>query len=217
MPAGRKLGRPPRIHRDEIVKAVIDLGFADASIGSIAGHLGVRHSTLYGHFPSRDAIAEAAAEAVLADHAWPAAGADWREYLSGLAHGLFELCVQHRGLGRDLVMLPRVPPTATALISRMATTLIEAGLEPGDAIVAANAVFHVSVDMFAERATPEATEQRRAQVLGGLDDIDPVLREPLLTAVGRSADEWFAATLGIVLDGIGFRLDGSLSGSPDIS
>lgn len=200
------MGRPPRIDRDDIVRAVVEIGFGHASIGSIAGHLGVSHSTLYGHFPSRDAMAEAAAEAVLAARAWPAPGGDWRAHLTGVAEGLFELCVEHPGLGREVVALPHVPPTATALISSMATALLDAGLGDTDAIVAANAVFHVSVDMFADRTTPEAADQRRAQVAGAIDEIEPALREPLLVAVERPAVQWFADTLTLVVDGIGVRI-----------
>src|ERR1700760_3020743 len=70
-PSGRPMPRPPRplLSRDRIVEtaaALVDAeGLAALSTRRLAAELGVRGPSLYNHFPTKEAILDAVADAVL--------------------------------------------------------------------------------------------------------------------------------------------------------
>jgi len=77
-----RIGRPPRIDRAAIARAVIDLGFDEATMKSTAEKLGVSVPGLYHYVSGRDELVRLAAEYQLASHVLPTYhGQDWEAWL----------------------------------------------------------------------------------------------------------------------------------------
>ncbi|MFJ6806020.1 helix-turn-helix domain-containing protein [Streptomyces anulatus] len=85
----RRMGRPPMADREAIIAAALGIGFARLTMPAVAERLGISHSTLYRYFPSRDALAAAAADHAVDAIEWPEPEDDWRAFLTATAwaHG----------------------------------------------------------------------------------------------------------------------------------
>jgi len=76
------MGRPPRIDRAAIAEAVIELGFDDVTMKSVAAHLGVSVPGLYHHVSGKDELVKLAADHQLAGLEIPVSdGQDWEAWL----------------------------------------------------------------------------------------------------------------------------------------
>ena len=93
----RKRGPVPKLSADKIAAAVIDVGFADASVTSVAERLGVTHAALYRYIDDRDAMMRTALERVTAAHEWPELVDDWREVLWNECRGWWAFCERYPG------------------------------------------------------------------------------------------------------------------------
>lgn len=62
VPVARRVGRPPRISRDDIARAAHDIGLADLTLKSVADELGVSIAGLYHHIDGKDDLLRLAAE-----------------------------------------------------------------------------------------------------------------------------------------------------------
>ena len=49
-------GRPPSLTREQIAKAVLDVGFANLTFAAVRDRLGVGETTLYRYAPDRDEL-----------------------------------------------------------------------------------------------------------------------------------------------------------------
>ena len=58
----RRVGRPPRISRDDIAKAAHDIGMGDLTLKAVADELGVSVAGLYHHIDGKDDLLRLAAE-----------------------------------------------------------------------------------------------------------------------------------------------------------
>ena len=69
---GRKqrIGRPPTVSREEIIKAALGEGISKFSMLSVAKRLNITHGALYRYFPSRDELAIAAVDTVIERACW---------------------------------------------------------------------------------------------------------------------------------------------------
>src|SRR5215207_10003264 len=80
--APRPVGRPARIDRDSIARAVIEIGFEDASMKRVAEHLGVSVPGLYYYVRGREDLLRLAAEYSLARTPLPVdQGQHWAVWL----------------------------------------------------------------------------------------------------------------------------------------
>src|SRR6478736_6140386 len=78
----RPVGRPARIDRDAIARAVIEIGFDDATMKRVAEHLGVSVPGLYYYVRGRDDLLRLAAELSLANVPMPVdEGQHWARWL----------------------------------------------------------------------------------------------------------------------------------------
>jgi AcrR family transcriptional regulator len=59
---GRRLGRPPRISREQIADAAIEVGLSDLTLRAVADHLGVTVAALYHHVDGKDDLLRLAAD-----------------------------------------------------------------------------------------------------------------------------------------------------------
>ncbi|WNI18921.1 TetR/AcrR family transcriptional regulator [Actinacidiphila sp. ITFR-21] len=206
-----RLGRPPQVDREAIVRAAVAVGFGQIGMTSVAQHLGIKHSTLYRYFATRDALVSAAVDAVVAEADWPEPGDQWRRQLSDHAWATFRLLERHSGLAAQIVSLSVDSAAYGEVSHRTVTALVDLGFAPEDAILAYDLV-HEQVLMFflagqrrgePARTPDEAARMRREMLPDALPKVDPRLREALAGIVTGSPGDWFARKLDVLLDGLG--------------
>lgn len=98
----RKVGRPPRIDRSDIARAVLEIGFDDLSMKRAAAHLGVSVPGLYHYVRGKDDLIRLAVEHSLGqvrlpeDHGqhWATWLREWARYVRAAMSGRPEL-VEH--------------------------------------------------------------------------------------------------------------------------
>ena len=56
MASGARRGRPPRLTRETVARAVLDVGFPNLTFTAVREHLGVGESTLFRYAPDRDEL-----------------------------------------------------------------------------------------------------------------------------------------------------------------
>ncbi len=91
----RRVGRPPRIDRDSIAEAVLDLGLDGISMKAVADHLGVSVAGLYHHVGNRRELLVLAAEYSIARVPAPEdRGQHWDEWLREWARHVYSSFVE---------------------------------------------------------------------------------------------------------------------------
>ncbi len=76
------MGRPPRIDREAIADAVLEIGLSQSSMKAVAEHLGVSTPALYHHVKNRKELLLVAAERSMAQMRLPEdRGQHWSEWL----------------------------------------------------------------------------------------------------------------------------------------
>jgi AcrR family transcriptional regulator len=94
-PSSRSPGRPNRTSRDQIVVATLAMLEADGidgfAMGKVARRIDVAVMTLYNYFPSRDALLDAAAEAIFSNFSLPIGETDWEAKLNSWLYALLAL------------------------------------------------------------------------------------------------------------------------------
>lgn len=206
--ASRPRGRPRQIDRQRIVEAALELGLENLTMRRVAAHLGVHPSALNYHVPSRDALLEAVAEAVLEiaiDDSWtPADDAPWQDWVRAFAVELRRILRAHTPLATYF----RFPtgPGAGGLeqFDRFLGSLFAAGFdEPAVALATtylAQAVFMSVRDelMSTDGRHPQDVEFERSLDTVPDDQLRNIRR--LLAAGGHGdADEQFAFNLDCVV------------------
>ncbi|SFE52996.1 transcriptional regulator, TetR family [Actinacidiphila alni] len=205
-----RLGRPPQVDREAIIKAALTVGFGQLGMSSVAQELGIKHSTLYRYFPTRDALISAAVDAVVTDTRWPEPSGQWRGDLGDHAWATFHLLDRYAGLAGHIVSL-RIDSAAYGEVShRMVTHLVDLGFTAENAILAYDLV-HEQVLMFflagqrrdePAKTADQAADLRREMLPDALPSVDPRLREALTGIVNGSPGDWFARKLDVLLDGL---------------
>jgi AcrR family transcriptional regulator len=205
-----RLGRPPQVDREAIVRAALAVGFGRLGMSSVAQQLGIKHSTLYRYFATRDALVTAAVDAVMAEVEWPEPCGQWRRDLGGHAWAIFRLLARYPGLAAHIVSLRTDSDAYGEVSHRTVTQLVDLGFTAENAILAYDLV-HEQVLMFflagprrdEPAQTPDqAARPRREMLPDALPNVDPRLREALTGIVTGSPDDWFARKLDVLLDGL---------------
>ncbi|OPC76557.1 hypothetical protein B4N89_46975 [Embleya scabrispora] len=208
----RSAGRPARVDREAIVRAAVAVGFDRLAMTTVADRLGVRHSTLYRYFPTRDALAAAAMDHVVEHAAWPKRrDGDWRSHLEAYAHCHFALLTDHRGLAGEIASLSVDSPAYRARVHRTVEALTARGFAAEDAILAADLVAEQALFFFlagqgsgtdAAPGPEQAAERRRALLAVAPPGADPVVHAAMTRIVTGPPENWFARKLTTLLDGI---------------
>lgn len=89
----RRMGRPPKVTRDEIIEAAARWEPAELQFTALADALGISVKTLYYYFPARQALLDALTERAVADMGLPdiMRAASWREVLTEVAIWFYRL------------------------------------------------------------------------------------------------------------------------------
>lgn len=98
---GNKPGPKPRLSREQIVDAAVELGVEHLSVAAVAAALGVAQGSLYRYVDGVDDLARAAVEQVFARTPLPPLTAGWRAFLEAEARLRWDLLHRYSGLIRD--------------------------------------------------------------------------------------------------------------------
>lgn len=203
---GRGRGRPPRIGRDAIVTAALDLGLDTFSVQGVADRLGVSPAALYSHVRGRDEIVALATARLRHELVGFHSDAEhWRGWLEDFA-ALVRRRIAPSGVVLGDLRVPR-RDGQYALGERGLDLLIAAGLDPAAAGYAVWLVFRLAA------APVEAT----GAALRGYVAVTGELLEPspahhlratraVQTALHAADGDPFPFDLAVVLDGIEARL-----------
>jgi TetR/AcrR family tetracycline transcriptional repressor len=129
--SARPRGRPPRLSREQIVAAAVEIGARDLTMTAVAERLGTTHQSLYRWVTSREELAALVADVYVErlDVPLPTDG-QWRDSLRAFAHNLRRVLADIPGFAIDGLVVFRTTPAFLRLNERMARTLVDAGFEP---------------------------------------------------------------------------------------
>ena len=74
-------GRPPRLDREAVARAVLDVGFPTLTFAAVRKRLGVGESTLFRYAPDRDELVRLGLSLALESVEWPELKGTWRQVL----------------------------------------------------------------------------------------------------------------------------------------
>lgn len=158
-------GRSPRLTRDRIVDAVVDLlesGGVDAvTTRTVGDALGVHPTALYRHFRDMDELIREAADHILEGLVEPTSPDEDADPFQGL----FALCLRlrntllsHPGAASGVASGPSRMPHERVFTERMLRLLTRAGLADEDVVMAYHALIEFTVGSSAIDAPGPATE-----------------------------------------------------------
>lgn len=190
----RRPGRPAVVDRARIAAAALELGLDSVTLPALAAHLGVHHSTLYGHVADRADVDIAVGELLARSVPWPDGADDWHELLTAYGQVIWALCERHPGAAELIQSLPAPPAEVVDRFTRLRARLVELGLDAHDAAVALDLVADLALDTAASLRRLDRAVQSRAWA--GAPE--------MVEAVG-SRRGWYDHKLAIVLDGLAAR------------
>jgi len=176
-----------RLTREDVLTAALDLldevGLDQLTMRRLAGVLGVQNGATYWHFPSKQDLLEAMADAILADLT---TGLDarrpWYERVTELAHRLRRALLSRRDGGRIFSGVFFPLPNALAYGEAMVGALREGGLSGRDAVWTADTLTYYVVGHTTEEQLAAALPDGGTSAVARLADaIDPD-RHPHLSA-----------------------------------
>ncbi|MFJ1782725.1 TetR/AcrR family transcriptional regulator [Streptomyces anulatus] len=225
----RRMGRPPMADREAIIAAALGIGFARLTMPAVAERLGISHSTLYRYFPSRDALAAAAADHAVDAIEWPEPEDDWRAFLTATAWAHWQLFATRPGLAQEITALRLTGPGLVGRENRTGVALLGYGFSAEDSVLIMDMLAELVTQAFlavlpqgsggsgpgdgpgggpddGAAAAIEAVRERRRELLGPwMHTFDPRLRGVLADAVAGSPAAWFERKLDLFLDGVAGR------------
>lgn len=173
-------GRPPRISRDQIIAAALDIGLDSFSLQAIAERLGVTTPALYSHVRGREEIIELVAADLLERFQVTIDDTtDWRDWLMEFgrqARLLFGLSGQAARI--DLAGLLAMRDLQVG--EQGVRLLVKAGFSPSEAGMALWIVFRTATTAGQPNAGSLATpmdEARRVARTGDLPAIDQAIED----------------------------------------
>jgi TetR/AcrR family tetracycline transcriptional repressor len=216
----RRRGRPPRITREQIVRAARAAG-DDLRMADVARALDVAPTALYHHVRDRDELLELVAAQVLEETAFdnwvPAAGAPWPYWVRAYALAFRAAVLENAALLRYVRLTTAATAGRLEQIDAFVGALRAAGFSSADVM---HAVQHVNLLVSGEaweRALirsagdePQLVEFDRAVALRAAELPNLV---PLTDPAGRpDADSHFAFALDCLIAGMSDRLAAATAG-----
>jgi AcrR family transcriptional regulator len=142
-------GRPALISRDKIAQTALDIGLRNITVAGVAKHLGVDHSSLYGHIKGRNDLIMAAADLAIRDLDWQSDPADWRTYLTVMATAIWQMYRTTPALAGIFQSPAVMPQSGTNAFCTAVMALTSAGFNEDQTILAVNSI----IDMTTESAS----------------------------------------------------------------
>ncbi|MBB5132138.1 AcrR family transcriptional regulator [Thermocatellispora tengchongensis] len=216
--AGPRPGRRPTFEIADIAEAALAVGFRDLTMTAVAARLGVKHSSLYRHVPSRDDLLIAAMDLAVRRVEWPEPDAGWRVYLERTGDTVWEVFAAHPGMAERVRELPRTPPAVIRLFYKTAHALTGFGFPPRLAVLAVDSVVDLAADVYVgyeqlsrrhdvpEGGTAGALDLLRESWAARPEPESAALAEIVREVIEGDPREWYRAKLALLLDGTATRL-----------
>lgn len=211
----RSVGRPARISRDDIADAALEIGLHEATVKSIAGRLGVDHSSLYRHVKGRDDIVFAAADRAIATLDWERETEDWRDYIHAAAEAVWELYTSNPGLAEAIRMMERTPPAGIRAFSRSCRHLEMQGFGTEEAALIMDSVMDMTNDSASmwERLRRESSDGKLAERLKAswqaeADEHTTRHVAVMSSVVDGDPKDWWRKKLSLLIRGAATLLEG---------
>jgi TetR/AcrR family transcriptional regulator, tetracycline repressor protein len=204
-------GRPPRLSRERIVEAALDLvdraGIQGLTMRALARELDADPMAVYRHVRDKDDLLGAMCDRLLVALDPIDLGRGWEPQLRRLAEQVRERFIARPALLPALAAAP-VTPRSLLVAADAVGLLVRAGASPSDAAIGVNAVFSfVLGHAVIEAAVPPPSDREvlRDAALADLGSADPPPH--LDAAIDLMSDAGdFEAGLDLVLGGLRTRL-----------
>lgn len=193
-----------------IADAVIDIGFANASLTAVAQHLGVGHGALYRYIGDRNGMMRAALERLTGRFEWPDLVDDWREVLWNESRAWWTLCERHPGFVTVLAPTPGMPTPMSRRSMRLAVHLHGLGLVGADSLLVVDLVTDTIHDIFhrasqREAVIDQALTMSTEEAAEHIEGVPEEMVEVLLNALIGDPWPWYAQKLELIIDGLAAR------------
>ncbi|MCU1392454.1 MAG: TetR family transcriptional regulator [Ilumatobacteraceae bacterium] len=207
-----RTGRPPRIDRAAIARAVIELGFDRVTMKSTAAHMGMSVPGLYHYVKGRDELLRLAAEYSLASVAIPQfTGQDWQTWLREWARYTRTTMSAHPEVLEQFLTGGIDSTRHVEVVEHILAVLVDHGFAPVDAqhawlMVSAIALGTAAMDIGEATARVDGRPWI-ARVHGELarhrSDELPVTRALVAQGFAPEPDRDFERSLDVAIAGIG--------------
>lgn len=201
----KRMGRPPKVTRDEIIDAAERWEPAELQLTALADALGISVKTVYYYFPARQALLDALTERAVAEMGLPdiMAAATWRDVLTEVAIWFYQLGYSQPGwFIESNIVVRRV---GLQLLRLTFTRLEELGWQKSDAMRANLVVSNWAVcrgeSANANPAGKYSAEQAR-EMLTDYFSADVADEMNMVSQTVGSEQELFDDGLAMVLAGI---------------
>lgn len=211
---GRRPGPKPRLSREKIIGAAVELGIEQVSVQAVATALNAAPASLYRYVDSLDDLIGAALETVFRAAPLPSPALGWRRYLETEAATRFELLIRYAGLVPE--HHTGLVGAATVRFERLVRDLTGLGLTLDEAVLAVDAV----VDLIHDGATqtlrlrdPADPKRRSTAITDSLALYTPEVRGAV-ERIASAPREHLWRKLDVVLDGLAVRLGTRADATP---
>lgn len=212
------IGRPPKITRDDILTAVLDIGFADVTVPLVAERLDVTPATVYRHVPDRATMLSLAWDRVVDTIPWPAVEGAWRDVLLAYAECLWDALAEHPGVVTALSS-GLMPERTMDILLALAMHLEREGFTILDAMLVIDTVIDTVIDhrlgvekLDGHTPDPGVSRGEMASSWEPRNDDAAALRRARVAmrdAVVMPPRQWLSRKLSLILDGAGTLNDPS--------
>lgn len=218
MAEGVRRGRPPRLTKETVARAVLDVGFPQLTFTAVRERLGVGESTLFRYAPDRDELVRLGLGLAMESVEPPPRQGSWRQVLTDYAVFAWRFWEAHPGsateVSRGVFTLVMVQ-----LSDELCSFLMECGFAARNALLTCDLVFDMVVDSrrgvehmdgLSAEAGPERDYMKRQWVSDEPEE-SPVpgrekIRRAKLEAVNLPPFDWFMKKLDVILDGVAASL-----------
>ncbi|MBA2282917.1 MAG: TetR family transcriptional regulator [Actinomycetota bacterium] len=144
--APRRVGRPPRIDRDSIARAVLEVGFDNVTMRSVAAHLGVSVPGLYHYVRGKDDLLRLGAEHSIAEiHLPEDTGQHWATWLRKWARYTRTAMARRPELIEHYLAGGIDPQRMVEVVGRALDVLVREGFDHKAAVAAWDAVGSIAL------------------------------------------------------------------------
>lgn len=156
----KRPGPRPRLSREAIARAALEIGLESATVTAVAARLEADHSSLYRHVKSRAEILFIAIDLAVEEMDWRAPPGDWRVLLERLAEAMWGLYEAHPGLAAALREVEATPPSVLRGFSEAVARLQEEGFSLEDAALAVDTLVDGLTGCFVDWSRLNLPDQR---------------------------------------------------------
>jgi AcrR family transcriptional regulator len=188
--AGRRVGRPARIGRDQILRTALELaderGLDALTMRALAERLGAKAMSLYRHVRDKDDLLDGLVDLVYAEIELPPRGTDWPTAMRHRALSVRRILIQHPW-ALALMESRRTPgPANLGHHDAVLALLLDAGASGPTATRAYNLLdSYIYGFVLQEQTLPVATPEALAETLPILIEELPAEAYPHLRVVGE--------------------------------